>query len=93
MRQTVDPNRGGAATQLMVPDVVEDRLYATNGGVEEQAALCIATCYKMVRGAQIIQDPLLHEDFGYLADKNATDRVLAGSHIYPDRMDAHTTLA
>jgi hypothetical protein len=36
IHQTVNPNRGGAVTRLMVPDVVEDRrLYTTRGGVEE----------------------------------------------------------
>jgi hypothetical protein len=41
--QTVNPNRGGAVTRLVVPDVAEDRLYATREGVEQQAALTIAT--------------------------------------------------
>jgi hypothetical protein len=88
IRQTVKPNRGGVVTHLMVPDAVEDRLYVTREGVEEQAALCIATWYKMARGAPIIQDPLLHEELGYLADTNAMDRVLAGSYVYLDGMDA-----
>ncbi len=37
------PQQGSALTRLMVPDVAEDRLYATREGVEEQAALLIAT--------------------------------------------------
>ncbi len=77
-------------TRLKVPDVVEDRLYVTREGVEEQAALTIATQFKMARGAPIIQDPQPHKDFGYLADTNATDRVLTGSDKYPDGMDTHT---
>jgi hypothetical protein len=79
-------------TSLMVPDVAEDRLYATRGGAGIQAALCIPAWYKTARGAPIIQDSLLHEEFCYLSDTNATDRVLAGSYIYPDGMDAHTQL-
>ncbi len=43
IHQTVNPNRGGAVTHLMVLDVAEDRLYQTREGVEEQAALSIAT--------------------------------------------------
>jgi hypothetical protein len=46
----------------------------------------------MAIGAPIIQDPLLHEDFGYLVDKNATDKVLTGSYVYTDGMDALTWL-
>jgi hypothetical protein len=88
--QRVNPNRGGAMTHLMVPDEGDDRLYATREGVEEQAALSITTQYKTAKGAPVIQDPLFHEDFGYLADKNTMDRVLAGSYAYPDGMDAHT---
>jgi hypothetical protein len=47
---------------------------------------------KQQGGAPIIQDPLLHKDFGYRAEKNAMDRILAGSYVYLDRMDAHTQL-
>ena len=40
------PNQGGAVTRLKVPDVAEDRLYATRDGVESQAAPTIEAHYK-----------------------------------------------
>jgi hypothetical protein len=72
--------------------VAEDRLYATRGGVKSQAALSIEACYKTAQGAPIIQDPQLHQDFGFLADTNTTARVLAGTYVYPPDMDIHTHL-
>ncbi len=79
-------------TRLKVLDVAEDRLYATRSGVGEQVAQTIAARYKMARGAPIIQDPQLHQDFGFLANTNAAERVLAGTYEYPENMDAHTRL-
>ena len=93
LRQTVNPNRGGAVTRLLkVPDVAEDSLYATRGGVETQVALTIGACYKTAQGAPIIQDSQLHKDFGFLADTDATARVLAETYEYPQDMGAHTRL-
>ena len=88
LRNTVTPNQEGAITCLKVPDVAEDRLYATRDSVESQAALTIEAHYKTVRGAPIIQDPELHRNFGFLADTEATARVLAGTYAYPLDMDA-----
>jgi hypothetical protein len=41
----------------------------------------------MAQGAPIIQDACLHQDFGYLADTEATDKVLQGTYKYPPNMD------
>ncbi len=92
IQHTVNPSRGGAVTRLKVPDVAEDRVYATRSGVEEQAAQTIAARYKMARRAPIIQDPHFHQDFGFLANTKAAERVLAGTYKYLEGMDAHTCL-
>jgi hypothetical protein len=68
------------------------RRYATRSGVEEQAAQTIAARYKTAHGDPIIQDPQLYQDFGFLADTTATEKVLAGTYEYPKGMDAHTWL-
>jgi hypothetical protein len=79
-------------TRLKVPDATEDKLYATRSGVEEQAAQTIAARYKTACGAPIIQDPQLHQDFGFLANTKAAERVLVGTYEYPEGMDAHTCI-
>jgi hypothetical protein len=68
LRQTINPNQGGAVTRLKVPQTGGDHLYATRGGVETQAAQHIAMRYRTAQGAPIIQDAHLHHNFGYLAD-------------------------
>ncbi len=60
--------------------------------MEEQAAQTIAARYKTAHGDPIIQDPQLYQDFGFLADTTATEKVLAGTYEYPKGMDAHTWL-
>ncbi len=60
--------------------------------MEEQAAQPIAARYKTACGAPIIQDPQLHQDFGFLADTMAMEKVLAETYEYPEGMDAHTWL-
>ncbi len=92
IQNTVNPSRGGAVTRLKVPDVAEDRLYATKSGVEEQAAQTIAARYKTACRAPIIQDPQLYQDFGFLANTKAAERVLVGTYKYSEGMDAHTCL-
>jgi hypothetical protein len=92
IQHTVNPSRGGAMTRLKLPDVAEDRLYATRSGVERQAAQTIAARYKTACGVPIIHDPQLHQDFGFLANTKAVERVLAGTYEYPEGMDAHTRL-
>jgi len=71
---------------------MEDRIYATREGVEFQAAEHIGWRYKTARGAPIIQDARLHQDFGFLADTDATDRVLQGTYEYPPNMDPYTKM-
>jgi hypothetical protein len=44
------------------------------------------------QGAPIIQDAHLHVDFGFLADTEATDRVLQGTYEYPPDMDRYLKL-
>ena len=46
----------------------------------------------MAQGAPIIQDPRLHQDFGYHADTDAADRILQGTYNYPADMDPYTKL-
>ena len=46
----------------------------------------------MACGAPNLQDAQLQEDFGFLANTEATDRVLQGTYVYPENMDAHTKL-
>ncbi len=77
LRQTVQPDRGGAVTQLRVPGT--HVLYASQEGVERKGANHISHRYKMAQGALIIQDPCLHQDFGYLAVTDAADQVLRGT--------------
>jgi hypothetical protein len=81
---------GKGVYRLRVPDT--DLLYASQGGVEGKAADHISTHYKTVEGAPIIQDPRLHQDFGFLADTEATDKVLRGTYEYPTDMDPYTKL-
>ncbi len=79
-------------TRLKVPDVAKDRLYETRSGMEKKAAQTIAVRYKTAHRAPIIQDPQLHQDFGFLADTTATKKVLARTYEYPEGMDEHTWL-
>ena len=67
-------------------------MYSTRDGVERQAAEAIAARYKVARGAPILQDERLHNDFGFLANTGATDRVLNGTYDYPEDMDVYTKL-
>jgi hypothetical protein len=60
-------------------------------GVESQAA-AIEIWYKVARGAPILQDTSLHDDFEFLAKTDSTNQVLLGSYLYPNNMDAHTKL-
>jgi hypothetical protein len=43
-------------------------------------------------GHQLSRTLCSNEKFGYLSDTNTMDRVLAGSYVYLDGMDAHTQL-
>ncbi len=52
----------------------------------------ISRRYKTAQGAPIIQDPCLHQDFGYLADTDDADRVLRSTYDYPADMDPYTKL-
>jgi hypothetical protein len=92
LRRAVNPDRGGAVTRLRVQTDGGDLLYATRDEVEQQAANHIGRRYKTAEGAPIIQDLRLHWDFGFLADKAATDRVLQGTYAYPTSMDPYTKL-
>ena len=60
--------------------------------MEREGADHISRRYKMAQGAPLIQDPRLHQDFGYLADTDAADRVLCGTYDYPADMDPYTKL-
>jgi hypothetical protein len=60
--------------------------------VEHKGADHISCQYKAAQGAPIIQDPHLHQDFGYLADTDAVDWVLCGTYNYPANMDPYTKL-
>jgi hypothetical protein len=90
VRRAVNPNRGGAVTQLTVPHQAGDTLYATREGVESQGAAAIKTHYKVAWGAPILQDARLHGNFGFLANTDSADQVLQGSYVYPKNMDTHT---
>jgi hypothetical protein len=92
IRLTINPNRGGAVARLKVPHESGDILYYARDGVERQAAEVMATRYKVTRGAQILQDMQLHNDFGFLANTGATDRVLNRTYDYPEDMDVYTKL-
>ena len=48
--------------------------------------------YKTAQGAPVIQDPRLHQAFGYLADIDAADQVLRGTYDYPADMEPYTKL-
>jgi hypothetical protein len=67
-------------------------VYATREGTESQAPDHISHQYKTAKGAPIIQDARLHADFDFLADTEATDRVLQGTYEYPPDMDRSTKL-
>ena len=60
--------------------------------MEWQAAEAIAIRYKVARGAPILQDAQLHNDFGFLANTGATNRVLNGTYDYPEDMNVYTKL-
>ncbi len=60
--------------------------------MERKGADHISCRYKTAQGARIIQDPCLHQDFGYLADTDAANRVLHSTYDYPDDMDPYTKL-
>jgi hypothetical protein len=90
LRRAVTPDWGGAVSRLRVP--ATDLLYASWGGVESKAADHISKRYKTAQGVPIIQDPRLHQDFGFLADTEATDKVLRGTYKYPTDMDLYTKL-
>ncbi len=60
--------------------------------MEREGADHISRQYKTAQGAPIIQDSCLHQDFGYLADTEAADRVLRGTYDYPANMDSYTKL-
>ena len=60
--------------------------------MERKGADHISCWYKTAQGAPIIQDPCLHQDFGYLADTDAADRVLRGTYDYSADMDPYTKL-
>ena len=90
LRRAVQPDRGGAVTRLRVPDT--DLLYASQEGVDRKGGNHISRRYKTAQGAPIIQDPCLHQDFGYLADTDAADRVLWGTYNYPANMDPYMKL-
>jgi hypothetical protein len=92
VQQAVNPNRGGAVTQLTVPHQAGDTLYAMREGVESQEATTIERWYKVARGAPILQDACLRGDLGFLANMDSTDQVLQGSYVYPKNMDTHTKL-
>ncbi len=79
-------------THLKVPHEDGNCLNATREEVEPQAADHISCQYKTSQGAPIIQDACLHADFGFLADTEATDRVLQGTYEYPPDMDRSTKL-
>jgi hypothetical protein len=51
--------------------------------VEAQAAKHISIRYRTAQGAPIIQDAYLHQDFGYLTDIEATDKVRGLMNILP----------
>ena len=55
--------------------------------MEAQAVEHISIRYRTAQGAPIIQDACLYWDFGYLADTEATDKVLQGTYEYPPNMD------
>jgi hypothetical protein len=90
LRRTVQPDRGGAVTQLRVPGT--HVLYASQEGVEREGVDHISRRYKTAQGAPIIQDPHLHQDFGYLVDTDAADWVLCRTYDYPADMDPYTKL-
>jgi hypothetical protein len=75
-----------------VPHPVGDTLYATKEGVESQGVAAIETRYKVARGAPILQDAQLHDNFGFLANTVLADQVIQGLYIYPKNMDTHTKL-
>ena len=60
--------------------------------MEREEADHISCRYKTAQGAPIIQDPCLHQDFGYLADTDAADQVLWDTYDYPANMDLYTKL-
>ncbi len=80
MRWVVNPNRGGAVTQLTMPHPAGDTLYATRESVEYQGVAAIETRYKVARGGPILQDAQLHGNFGFLANMDSADQVLQGSN-------------
>jgi hypothetical protein len=82
----------GAITWLTVPHPAGDTIYATREGVESQGVAAIKTRYKVAWGAPILQDALLHGNFGFLGNTVSADQVLQGSYIYPKNMDTHTKL-
>jgi hypothetical protein len=45
--------------------------------------------YKVAHGAPFLQDSQLHNDFGFLSNTESIDRVLKGTYVYPNNMDAH----
>ena len=61
-------------------------------GVERKGADHISCQYKTAQGAPIIQVPRLYQDFGYLADTDAADRVLRGTYDYPANMNPYLKL-
>ena len=60
--------------------------------MEREGVGHISRWYKTAQGAPIIQDPCLHQDFGYLADTDAADRVLQGTYDYSANMDPYMKL-
>ncbi len=60
--------------------------------MERVGADHISCRYKTAQGALIIQDPHLHQDFGYLPDTDAAARVLRGTYDYPADIDPYTKL-
>ena len=68
------------------------RLYATEEGVESQAANRLLKRFRIARNAPICTHDKLFDDFGYLGDCPATANVLSGEYEFPPDMDPHTKL-
>ena len=86
----IRPRRGSAISRVTVPDNIGERTYSTRDGVEVQASAAIAQRYKTAMRAPIIQNQELHEDFGFLADTEATTQVLHGTYEYPESTEKYT---
>jgi len=80
----VQSQYGGAVLRLRVPGADSSTLYATNEGVEEQAAQKPEARFKTTCGAPICMDPTLHQDFGFVGNTDAVNKVFDGTYEYPE---------